>query len=66
MANNIIEEFFDFKQSCPDKIPNCRELREQYQKDVQTVRDAKCRPCAETRIRIRYMEIVWKAFMDSL
>lgn len=64
--SNLIEEFFDLKQPCPSKIPNCQQLRDQYQKDIQTARDAKCIPCAETRIKVAYMEIVWKAFMDSL
>jgi hypothetical protein len=64
--SNLIQEFFDFNIPCPKNVPNCEQLREQYQKDIQTVRNANCRPCAETRIRVAYMEIVWKAFMDSL
>jgi hypothetical protein len=64
--SNLIEDFFNFNQPCPDTVPNCQELRNQYQKDIQLVRDYGCRPCAETRIRVKYMEIVWKAFMKSL
>jgi len=64
--SNLISEFFDFNGPCPDNVPNCQELREQYQKDIQTVRDYGCRPCAETRIKVKYMEIVWNAFMATL
>jgi hypothetical protein len=64
--SNLINEFFDFNGPCPDNIPNCQGLREQYQKDIQTVRNANCRPCAETKIKVKYMEIVWNAFMETL
>lgn len=64
--SNLIKEFFDFDQPCPDKIPNCQELREQYQKDIKLIRDYGCRPCAETKIKVKYMEIVWRSFMNSL
>ena len=64
--SNLIAEFFALEAPCPDKVPNCQALREQYKKDIQAVRNANCRPCAETRIRVAYMEIVWKAFMESL
>ena len=64
--SNLISEFFDLTRPCPDRVPNCQQLREQYQKDIQLMRDYGCRPCAETKIKVKYMEIVWKAFMDSL
>lgn len=64
--SNLIEEFFDSNQPCPDKVPNCQELRKQYQHDIQLAQSNNCIPCAITKIKVKYMEIVWKAFIDSL
>lgn len=64
--SNLISEFFDFNQPCPDKVPDCQQLREKYTSDIQAARDAKCRSCAETQIKVKYMEIVWNAFVASL
>jgi hypothetical protein len=64
--SNLIEEFFNFNGPCPDKVPNCQQLREQYQKDIETKRATNCKTCDETRIKVKYMQIVWDAFMASL
>jgi len=65
-VSNLISEFFDFNGPCPDKIPNCQQLREEYTREIEEKRAAKCRSCEETRIKTKYMEIVWHAFIDSL
>jgi len=64
--SNLIQEFFDLERSCPDKIPDCQRLREQYQAEIKAVRDKGCKSCAESKIKVKYMEIVWNAFMDAL
>jgi hypothetical protein len=65
-VSNLISEFFDFNGPCPDKIPNCHQLRKEYTREIEEKRQAKCRSCEETRIKTKYMEIVWQAFIDSL
>jgi hypothetical protein len=64
--SNLIEEFFDFNGPCPEKVPNCQELREQYQDDIKKMRVTNCTACDTTRVKVKYMEIVWNAFMESL
>jgi hypothetical protein len=64
--SNLIEEFFALEQPCPDKIPNCQQLRDEYQQDIIRIKNAACRPCDETKVKVKYMEIVWQAFMTSL
>ena len=64
--SNLINEFFALDQPCPDKIPNCQQLREQYQQDLKTKQGTNCKSCDETKVRVKYMEIVWQAFMGSL
>ena len=64
--SNLINEFFALDQPCPDKIPNCLQLREQYQEDLAKIKSTNCRSCDITRVEVKYMEIVWKAFMASL
>jgi len=64
--SNLITEFFALEQPCPNKIPNCQQLREQYLTEIEEARVAKCQHCDETRIKVKYMEIVWNAFIDSL
>jgi hypothetical protein len=64
--SNLINEFFDLNQPCPDKIPNCQQLREQYQGELRVKRNTGCKSCDETKVRVKYMEIVWQSFMNSL
>jgi len=64
--SNLINEFFSLDQPCPEKVPNCVNLREQYLTELQTARSASCQHCDETKIKVKYMEIVWNAFIDSL
>jgi hypothetical protein len=65
-VSNLISEFFNFNGPCPDKIPNCQQLREDYAREIEEKRASGCRSCEETRIKTKYMETVWNAFVDSL
>jgi len=64
--SSIYDTFFDFNQPCPDKVSNCQQLRKQYSDEIQTARNANCKSCTETKIRVKYMEIIWNAFVTSL
>jgi len=64
--SNLIDEFFDLDQPCPEKIPNCQQLREQYQGELKKLQETNCKSCDITKIKVKYMESVWNAFMDNL
>jgi hypothetical protein len=64
--SNLIDEFFNFNGPCPDRVPNCQQLREQYLRDILDLRNSNCKSCAEANIKASYMGKVWNAFMKSL
>lgn len=64
--SNLIDEFFNLQGPCPDKIPNCQKLREQYQADLHQNQGTNCKNCDITKVQFKYMQIVWNIFMDSL
>jgi len=64
--SNLINEFFDLNKPCPDKIPNCQQLRDEYQKALDEKRASRCSACEELKIKTKYMEIAWNAFINTI
>jgi len=45
-------QFFNSALPCPEEIPNCEQLREEFQKEVnEGVQRGGCHSCVERRIR---------------
>ena len=51
--------FFDFEKPCPDYIPNCEKLREEYKKELETyLSQGYCGGCVERSIKNKYTTFV--------
>jgi len=57
MEQNILE-FFDLSKPCPEQIPNCMDLRNQYIDETQKMQSTGCSRCAINAIKSRYINII--------
>jgi len=57
---NILALFFDDTKPCPNEIPNCEQLREDYKKDLEKLNQTKCSQCAITNLKSRYINKILK------
>jgi len=64
--SNLINDFFDFSIPCSIKIPNCQQLRDDYQREIDKAQQANCKSCALSQIKVKYMELVWTAYMSAI
>lgn len=63
---NIYDDFFNLEKPCPDIISNCSQMRDEYKHEIHTLRALGCRSCDEQRIKVKYMEILWKQYIKSI
>lgn len=58
--------FFNIETKCPNNIPNCEALREQYIRELNEMLPSGCSNCTVGKLKVKYLELIWKAFMDNL
>jgi hypothetical protein len=64
---SIYDDFFNIEVPCPETIENCKELRAEYQKEVnQLDHTNSCNGCQAINLKAEYQTKVWKAYMNSL
>lgn len=66
MIAKFTEEFFNLDVPCPKEIYMCEQLRVKYQEEIQNKQSHGCKKCELTGIKARYMQIIWKRYMDDL
>ena len=64
--SNIYNIFFDDNQPCPEKIPNCEQLRAEYKRAVSEKEATGCTQCDVTKIKVQFLEKIWAAYMERL
>lgn len=65
-VNHIANAFFDSNSPCPQEIPNCIQLREAYNTEVNNVqKQPGCTPCQVSNIKSKYVEALWQKIMSS-
>jgi|688.fasta_scaffold00081_5 hypothetical protein len=57
--------FFNIEDSCPDNIPNCEALREQYKHELSEISVQGCTNCTMSKLKVKYLELIWQAFMNN-
>ena len=55
MLDDITRKFFNINESCPNKIPNCQELRNEYIKTLDSLKINGCAPCAERGLKNKFI-----------
>lgn len=51
--------FFDLTRPCPEGIPDCNELRLQFEKDaIEVQKNGSCLGCAKLALREKYLDIL--------
>lgn len=56
---SMVLRFFEPKEDCPDEIPNCSQLREQYMSELNKINNSNsCISCATTRLKSKYINLI--------
>lgn len=57
MDLTTVLKFFDLSVECPDQISNCKDLRERYILEVNSI-SSSCKECERIKIRDKYIGIL--------
>jgi hypothetical protein len=66
MNDSILIQFFDDDFPCPEQIPHCERLREEYKRELKKLSAAGCSQCQKTGLKSKYMEAIWTKNLSSL
>ena len=52
-------DFFNFEISCPEEIPNCESLRQEYKTELEKYKSQNiCNACIERSLRNKYLTFI--------
>ena len=66
MLDKILADFFDFSKPCPSEVPFCGQLRDKYQKELNTVSSSGCSKCQKNNVKAKYMSQVWEQYVKDM